>query len=63
MNLIDTIHCETEEFAKDLFDLYIAKGYAVLKSVTVIKSGIKGEHVAHQLMIMKRESGEKTEWV
>ncbi len=56
MNLVDTIHCETDEFAEQMFDFYIKKGYSVMKSTVEINTGTKGNHVVKRLDILLKET-------
>jgi len=55
MNLVETIHCKTPEFAEEMFKFYIKKGYAVLQSTVMIKHGVYGQMVVKQLDILEKE--------
>lgn len=52
MILVDSIHCRTEEFAKQMFDFYRLNGYAVLQSTVEIETGTHGKHVVKKLDIL-----------
>lgn len=58
MRLVDSILCRTEEFAMEMFEFYIKRGYSVLKSTVQIESGTHGKHVVNKLDILSEEKPE-----
>jgi hypothetical protein len=54
MILVDSILCRTEDFAKEMFQFYIGKGYSVLQSTVEIETGTHGKHVVKKLDVLSK---------
>ena len=52
--IIDIIYCTRDDFAKQMFELYINKGYAVAQSTVEIITGTHGKQVVKKLEIMSQ---------
>lgn len=52
-NVLDIVYCHTEEQAKEIFDLYTAKGHQVGVSTVEITTGTEGNCVVKKLDIYK----------
>lgn len=51
-NHIGIIHCNNEELTKEIFDILIQKGYAVMQSSQEIETGTNGKHTVKRLDVM-----------
>lgn len=54
MHIVDIVFCRTEEFAKEIFEHYRSRGYAVAQSTVEIETGTHGKHVVKRLDIMSK---------
>lgn len=54
MKSVDIIYCRSEEFAKEMFEFYINKGYSVMQSTVQIDTGTHGLHVVKRLDILSK---------
>ena len=58
MKSMDIIYCRTEEFAEEIREFYVNKGYTVMQLTLEIETGTHGKHVVKRLDILT-----KFDWV